>query len=154
MNKAETIAGLVFAGLGIYMGLVSLRFPYLLDAVPGPGFLPRWIALGLIACGLVLTVNALRPRVASAEPIAWPDAGGWRRVGLMFGALAVALVLLVKLGFLVTTTLFMAVVIFGLGVRSWVMLTTVPLLAATGLYLVFAVWLRVPLPRGILDFFG
>lgn len=154
MNKAETIAGLAFVALGAFMGLESMRFPYMLESVPGPGFLPRWIALGLVVSGLVLTATALRPRAASLEPITWPDAGGWRRVGLMFGGLAVSLLLLEKLGFLVTTTLFMAAVIFGLGVRSWLMLATVPLLAATGLYLVFAVWLRVPLPKGVLAFFG
>jgi hypothetical protein len=54
------------------------------------------------------------------------------------------------LGFLVTTAAFVAVVIFGLGIRSWRMLASVPLLAAIGLYLVFAVWLNVPLPKGLL----
>jgi putative tricarboxylic transport membrane protein len=154
MNKAETVAGLAFAALGIFVGLESARWPYLLDGVPGPGFLPRWIAIGLIAAGIVLTTNALRARAAPLEPIEWPERRGWRRIGLMLGALAVSLLLLEKLGFLVTTALFMAVVIFGLGVRSWLMLASVPLLAAIGLYVVFAVWLSVPLPKGILDFFG
>jgi hypothetical protein len=48
----------------------------------------------------------------------------------------------------------MAIVIFCLGVRSWRMLASVPLLSAIGLYGIFAVWLRVPLPKGILAFFG
>src|SRR3989304_4386063 len=50
----------------------------------------------------------------------------------MLGALAVSLLLLEILGFMVTTTLFMAVVVFGLGVRSWRMLAAVPLLSAGG----------------------
>jgi len=33
-------------------------------------------------------------------------------------------------------------------------LAAVPLLSAVGLYAIFAVWLRVPLPKGILAFFG
>ena len=48
----------------------------------------------------------------------------------------------------------MAAVVFGLGVRSWRMLASIPLLSAIGLYVIFAVWLRVPLPKGILVFFG
>ena len=149
MNKGEAVSGAVFVAIGGFMLSHALGFAYVVDGVPGPGFLPRWIGAGLIATGAVVLVNALRLKVA--ERAAWPDAAGWRRVALMLGALAVAFVALKTLGFVVTTALFVAVVIFGLGVRSWIMLTAVPLLAAIGLYLVFAVWLSVPLPKGVLD---
>jgi len=152
MNKAETFAGAVVLAIGAAMLLESMKFPYLLDGVPGPGFLPRWIALALIGFGLVLTAQGIRARLAPQEAIPWPNAAGWARVGLMLGGLAVALVVLDRLGFLLTTTLFMAVVIFGLGVRSWRMLASVPLVSAIGLYVVFAVWLQVPLPKGVLSF--
>jgi len=153
MNKAETVAGGVITAIGVLMLLQSLRFAYFLEGVPGPGFLPRWIAAGLVCVGLVLTGKGLRPGMAIQEAIAWPDAAGWKRVGLMLGALAVALILLDKLGFMVVTAAFMAVLLFGLGVRSWVMLASIPLAAAIGLYVVFAVWLRVPLPKGIFTYF-
>ena len=152
MNKAETVAGALVVATGVAILFGSMKFPYLLDGVPGPGFLPRWIAIGLIGIGFVLTVQGIRARLVPQEAIPWPSAGGWARVGLMLGALAVSLVLLEWLGFLLTTTLFMGVVVFGLGVRSWRMLVSMPLLAAIGLYVVFAVWLRVPLPKGILSF--
>ncbi len=154
MNKAETVAGAVCVAIGVLMLLESIKFPYFVEGVPGPGFLPLWISFGIIGTGLVLTVKGIRPRLVTLEGIAWPEAAGWRRVGLMFGALAVSLLLLEILGFMVTTALFMAVVVFGLGVRSWRMLASVPLLSAVGLYAIFAVWLRVPLPKGILAFFG
>jgi hypothetical protein len=151
MNKAETFAGALVLAIGAAILFGSVKLPYLVEGVPGPGFLPRWIAAGLLGTGLVLTVQGIRARVLQ-EAIPWPTAGGWARVGLMLGALAVSLVLLDKLGFLLTTTLFMGVVVFGLGVRSWRMLASIPLLAAIGLYVVFAVWLRVPLPKGFLSF--
>jgi len=152
MNKAETFAGALVLAIGAAILLGSIKFPYLVEGVPGPGFLPRWIAIGLLGTGLVLTAQGIRARLVLQEAIQWPTAGGWARVGLMLGGLAVSLVLLDKLGFLLTTTLFMAVVVFGLGVRSWRMLVSIPLLSAIGLYVVFAVWLRVPLPKGILSF--
>ena len=154
MNKAEAVAGAVCVVLGGLMLLESLKFPYFVEGVPGPGFLPLWISFGIIGTGLVLAVKGFRPRLVTQEGITWPDAAGWRRVGLMLGALAVSLLLLELLGFLVTTTLFMAAVVFGLGVRSWRMLASVPLASAVGLYVIFAVWLRVPLPKGILAFLG
>ena len=66
----------------------------------------------------------------------------------MLGALAVALLLLDKLGFVIVVTVFMAVVMFSLGVRSWRMLATVPVLTAIGLYVVFAVWLQRAAAQG------
>ena len=153
MNKAETVGGGVFTAIGVLMLLESMKFAYFLDGVPGPGFLPRWIAGGLVVIGLILTVKGIRPAVALPEAIPWPDASGWRRLAVMIGALAFALLLLDKLGFVIVVTVFMAVVMFSLGVRSWRMLATVPVLTAIGLYVVFAVWLQVPLPRGVLVFF-
>jgi len=152
MNKAETVAGSVVTAIGALMLFEALKFAYVSEGVPGPGFLPRWIAAALVVIGLVLTVKGLRPGLTIANVIPWPDAGGWRRVVLMLASLAVALILLDKLGFVVVTTVFMAVVVFGLGIRSWLTLATVPLGAAVGLYLVFAVWLRVPLPTGVFGF--
>ena len=153
MNKAETVAGGVITAIGVLMLIESLKFAYFREGVPGPGFLPRWIAIALVCSGLVLVAKALRAGKVVQDAIAWPDRDGWKRLGLMVGALAIALVLLDKLGFVVVTTAFMAVLVFGLGVRSWRMLVAVPIGAAVGLYVVFAVWLSVPLPKGIFTFF-
>lgn len=150
MNKAEAASGAAFVLIGAAMMTHALSLAYMLDGVPGPGFLPRWIAVGLMIAGLIIVIKAARPAADAGEQPAWPAPAGWRRVALMLGTLAVALIVLNTLGFLVTTATFVAVIIFGLGIRSWRMLASVPLLAAIGLYLVFAVWLNVPLPKGLL----
>jgi hypothetical protein len=72
----------------------------------------------------------------------------------MLVAMALAFLFLEELGFLVATTLFMAAMIYALGERSWRMLVSVPPLSAIALYVVFAVWLRVPLPKGLITFIG
>lgn len=153
MNKAEIVAGGLFLAVGALMLYHASKLPYMLDGVPGPGFLPLWIAIGIVVTGILLMVTALRARPIPEDAIQWPAAEGWRQVAILLGALAAALLLLDRLGFLIVAALFMAVVVFSLGVRSWRTLVTVPLLSAIGLYLVFAVWLRVPLPKGLLTFF-
>lgn len=70
------------------------------------------------------------------------------------GALAVALTLLEALGFLLSAALYTGVVIFGLGVRSWRILIFVSIVTPLMLYTIFGVWLKVPLPAGILDAVG
>lgn len=153
MNKAEiTAAGVVLAiGLSFLVG--SLAFSFLSAGTPGPGFLPLLISLGIIASGLTLLAGAMRGTSIVEQP-SWPSLAGWQHVGLMLAAMAAAFLFLEELGFLVAVTLFMAAMIYALGERSWRMLLTVPPLSAIALYTVFAVWLRVPLPKGLITFIG
>jgi hypothetical protein len=154
MEKAEAAAGVLILIAGAVLLVAAYRLPYMVESVPGPGFLPLWVSFGILASGAVVTVKALRGRLRPGEPIEWPDLPGWRQVGVMLVALALALVLFDDLGFVITTTAFMTIVIFSLGVRSWVTLITAPVAAAGILYVVFAVWLGVPLPSGPLTFSG
>lgn len=153
MSKAETIVGCGVLSMGALLLMGTIKMPYFLEGVPGPGFLPLWLSLALIATGGILTIKGIRPGPLPKAVVIWPERIGWRRNGILLSALAISFLLLDLLGFLVITALFVAAVAFGLGTRSWRILTSVPLLTAIVLYGVFAVWLRVPLPRGILAFF-
>jgi hypothetical protein len=153
MNRAEAVAGALVVTIGVTLLVHAKRLEYLVENVPGPGFLPLWLAIGIIAAGAILTFKALRPAPAGTEPIDWPQRPGWVQIGVMLGALAVALLVLEPLGFLLTAALFMAALLFSLGVRSWAMLLAVPIVAALVLHLVFVVWLGVPLPLGVLSLF-
>ena len=153
MNKAEvTAAGIVLA-IGMLLLVAALGFPFFSARTPGPGFLPLLISLGIIASGVTLLGGAARGRKIVPKP-SWPSLAGWWHVALMLVAMAVAFLFLEELGFLVATTLFMAAMIYALGERSWRVLLTVPPLSALALYMVFAVWLRVPLPKGLVTFIG
>lgn len=149
MNKAETCGGLIVVAIGVVLGIAAYKLPYMVEDVPGPGFLPLWLAGGILIAGVCILLKALRGTVPGMLDITWPDRWGWRQVLTMLGSLAISLLLLTKLGFLVTTTAFMAVMIYSLGGRSWPTLVFAPIAAAGILYLVFALWLNVPLPEGI-----
>jgi len=151
MRNAELIAGVVVLAFGAVLLAGSLQFPFLLEGVPGPGFLPLLISLAIAGCGVVLLTGAIRGTIKTENP-RWAPASGWRRVGYMLAAMTIAFLLLEELGFLVVTTLFMAAMIYALGERSWRTLTMIPVFSAIALYAVFAVWLRVPLPKGIITF--
>ena len=118
--------------------------------MPRPGFLPFWISLGIIAMGLLLAWRGIRLGRSYSANHEWPDLRGWTRIAVVVVALTLSILLLEPLGFLVIAVLFVATVAFGLGMRSWRVLAVVPLVAAIVLNGVFAVWLRVPLPGGIL----
>lgn len=154
MNRAELAAGTLVLVFGAALLAGALGFPFILAGIPGPGFLPLLIGAGIVAAGTVLVTAAARGRVPAPGTILWPPLAGWVRVAFLLGALAVSFLLLETLGFLLVSTLFMAAMIYALGGRSWTMLTLVPVLSAGLLYGVFAVWLRVPLPKGLLTLVG
>ena len=154
MNKPEAIAGALVVAVGAALLVAASRFPFLLSGIPGPGFLPLFISFGILGAGVVLLINACRASQSPAKSIAWATASGWKRVAQMLLAMAASFWLLDTLGFVAVTVVFMAVMLWALGERSWSIFATVPLLSAIGLYVVFAVWLRVPLPKGIINFLG
>ena len=155
MRKAELLFGL---GVLFFGGLFleeSLRLPYFVNKVPGPGFLPVWLSLGIIAMGLGLTIPHFRPSSASPLTEQKPTgSGAWQRVGMIIGGLAVVTALLKSLGFLITTILYVGLVAFGLGMRSLRVLVAVSMLTGTVLYGVFVVLLEVEMPVGFLSVFG
>jgi putative tricarboxylic transport membrane protein len=153
MNKPEAAAGVLVIAIGGALLFHASKLAYMIEKVPGPGFLPLWLSFGLLVTGLILTIKAVRPALASVEPIDWPKPAGWRQIAVMLGALAIALLVLELLGFLFTAMLFMAAMVYSLGLRTWPMLTAVPVLGAVVLHFVFAVWLGVPLPQGVLAIF-
>ena len=108
------------------------------------------LLLGSIVAVLGAAV-AMR-RGESAPTTETSDPGARLRVwGTLFGLVAYALAF-ERLGFVVTTIVFLALFLIGFGERRWFVVAPVAL-GATGLtYGVFAGWLRVPLPPGILGY--
>jgi putative tricarboxylic transport membrane protein len=152
MNKAEAIAGALVLGTGLLLLFHANRLAYVVEDVPGPGFLPLWLGIGILTAGAILTAKAFRPAITDAVPIEWPQRPGWIQITVMLGSLAIALYVLEPLGFLLTASLFIACLMFSLGVRAWKRLIGVPIVAAVVLHVVFVVWLGVPLPMGVLSF--
>jgi putative tricarboxylic transport membrane protein len=152
MNKAEAIAGALVFGTGLLLLIYASRLVYLVENVPGPGFLPLWLGIGILTTGGILMAKAFRPAPADALRIEWPQRPGWIQIAVMLGSLALALYVLEPFGFLLTASLFIACLMFSLGVRAWPKLIGVPIVAAVVLHVVFVVWLGVPLPMGVLSF--
>lgn len=52
-------------------------------------------------------------------------------------------------GFYIGTTVFLAAVMFGLGVRGVLRLTLIPVIASIAIYLLFEMFFGVPIPSGL-----
>jgi putative tricarboxylic transport membrane protein len=139
------VSGLVVAGVGVAACILARSLPAQTGFGLGPAFLPFWTGIVLAACGLSLCA---RP-VADSE-ISWPTSRMFARAASAFILLLLYALALQPLGYLISTAVFLVIAILLLEpvrpTRAFMVGTT----CAVFLFLIFRVWLRVPLPRGVL----
>jgi putative tricarboxylic transport membrane protein len=158
------IGSIVFAGLMLAIGLVywimALNMPRGRLSYPGPGLFPTIIGIFLVATALGCLLQEILPRKRGAGPSAspFPDqdptATGDRIVKNTFllMALMIGYTLALKpLGFLISISVFMVVAIRIFGYRRWVPALAMATVIAAISYVSFVLWLKVPLPLGILE---
>ena len=145
MGMRDAVAAAALLIFAAVAAVESLRLlPYGALRNPGPAFFPWWTSLTLAGLSVVLLVQTAR---SGAER---RTAGGerWIKVAGLLAALAVYSLVLEPAGYPIAT---FALVLFMLRVTErtpWLVALTAALLAAGGTYVVFAVWLAVPLPAG------
>ncbi len=151
MKKADQWSGLVlliFSAL-IFWGAIPMPYGTLRD--PGPGFLPLWlgILLGAMSIGLILKVTwqkegARMLRAILGEKIRWG------KVLSVLIALFLYSYLLDPLGFLIVTLLLMFFLFRFIDPLPWKAVIVWSLLGCLGTYLIFEVWMKLRLPKGLL----
>ncbi len=151
MDTRDSWSGAIWAGMAVFVTASAVRLGIGTPSDPGPGFLPlgSGLALGLLAVILPVARGLGRNGAAPGE----------ERPSLLPGRSAVAAVLALSLycwilpvlGYLVATTGLM-LALFALGRMKSRTVVSGSLLAALLSYVLFHHVLKVPLPRGILDF--
>jgi len=151
--KLDLISGafwLLFSILAItesyQLGLGSLR-------KPGSGLLPFVAACFL---GIFSIIVFLQAQLGKREPEeeVWPNREGWLKVVLVFMILLAYAMALEKIGFMLDTFLLIFILLKTIEPQSWIKSLVFSLLVAVGSYTIFDVWLKVPLPSGLLSLIG
>jgi len=139
------VSGLVVAGLGVAACILARRLPAQTGFGLGPAFLPFWTGIVLAACGLWLCA---RPTV---DPeVSWPTSRGFARAASGFVLLLLYALALQPLGYLISTAVFLVVGILLLEPARQPRAVVIGIASAAFLFLIFRVWLRIPLPGGVL----
>jgi putative tricarboxylic transport membrane protein len=151
MRGADRTAGAVLLALALAFGAGALQqYAYWGPNGPGPAFLPFWLGVVMAVLATLLLAGALRSRDAGADWL--PGSEGLRRLAIVVGVTIVFVALLNVLGMVLGTVLFLIVLMRFLDRCAWPLTLAVALATAAFIYLVFARWLRVPLPVGLLGF--
>jgi hypothetical protein len=141
---ATTVAGTVLLLLGLGTVYLALGYGVGTLSLPGPGFFPLLV-------GALLSLLAFFYLYAERGQRRF-HGGRWTRPAQAVALTFTYVVLLDRLGYLIATVLLL-VAFVGLIERQNARRTAaVAVLGTLGMYLVFRVWLRVPLPQGLLGF--
>jgi Tripartite tricarboxylate transporter TctB family len=141
--RRDALAAVAVLALGAGAVIEAWRLPFGGVHSPGPGFFPWWLGLVILLLGTVLLVQAVRaPAGAAAAP------GRPLRVLALLAVLALYVAALEPLGYAPATFLLVVVMLRAPERHRWPVALAVAVLAAGGSYVLFAVWLGVPLPPG------
>jgi putative tricarboxylic transport membrane protein len=152
-RERDVTSSVFWALVGIFFCIGGFQYGFRRSGIPGPGFLPLVTGLILVALSLTLlisTVLSKRGRATLAESIL-PDGQALKRILQALGALCFYALALERLGFALTTFLFM-VVVLRLEPRRWSFIISAALGTTVFFFILFKVLLRVPLPPGTLGY--
>ncbi len=158
MRAYETLfAGLVLAA-GIVYEVMAWRMPRGRIGYPGPGFFPVAVGAVLVLTAAACLIQALlikRPGDLAVEPAekAAPVAQDRQavRIWLLVGFLILYAFTLQPVGFPIAIILFLMASISVFGYRKWLPALGIAVALTIISYLTFVVWLKVPLPLGVLS---
>lgn len=138
VGSGAVAGGLVVAWVSFGLGLGNFR-------MPGPGAWPFILGVVFAVLGGWLW---LHPGVAPAS--AEPGESRWAALVISLACFFGYAFLLEPLGYLVTTTLVMIVQLRWVEGRAWTLTLSASILATVVSFVMFGVWLKVPLPPGMI----
>ena len=144
MVRRDVIAAIVALTFGAAATFESAKLPFGTVHNPGQGFFPLWISAVILVLALLLLVQALTSRSSAARE----GPGRIAKVAVLLVVLALYTFLLDPLGYPLCTFLLVLFMLRATDPQRWAVALGMALITAVGSYIVFAVWLSVPLPRG------
>jgi putative tricarboxylic transport membrane protein len=144
-TATERLPGAAALVIGLAFCILARRLPAQTGFGLGPAFLPFWTGALLSLCGAWL---AIRPGKQSEGET--PAEAGSRRVAFGLFILLLYALALEPLGYLLSTLGFLFGYLRFLYKASSARALSVAFTSGLILFLIFRVWLRVPLPAGFL----
>ena len=149
MKYSDFISGIFWLVIGVLLSAWS--FTYDLGSIidPGPGFLPLGLGLLLIFLSLILIGQATKmSRVEGKEAFPIFDGLGTKVYAVL--TLLLASFLFETLGYLLTVFLLIFFLMLGMELQNWKKILFFAFFTTLGIYIVFVLILKQPLPPGIL----
>lgn len=151
MKRYDQISSLFWLFFALLICIQSIRLPLGTWDDPGPGFLP--LGSGIVL-GLLSSITYLKAHLRKSQGVqqAWFPKERWKNLLLVLAALFGYTICLEILGFLITTFFLLILLFRGVEPQKWVVSILGSALISFASYVVFELWLKAQLPKGILGF--
>ena len=140
-DAAVAAVTLAFGAAAVY---ASSKLPFGTIRSPGQGFFPWWTSVMLFLLALILLAQALASRPSAVTD----ERGRIAKVAALLIVLGTYIFLLDPLGYPLCTFLLVLFMLRVTDPQRWTVALSIAAISAIGSYIVFAIWLSVPLPRG------
>lgn len=151
MPRTDKVVGIFFLLFSIYICWKSLQLGLGAFHKPGPGFISFWSGLSLGILALLMIIQNIWFNKANLTEEG-KEKTNWRAITSVFASIFAYILLLNYLGFIITTILFVWILLKSVEKKGWFLTTWVSLVIALGSYVIFKVWLMAELPKGFLGF--
>jgi putative tricarboxylic transport membrane protein len=151
-KEIRKLEGFFWIGIGVIICILALQFDLGAFRAPGAGFVAFLSGLFISCVGLVMIVSNA---VSKNRVYQGPDAhhpfriSSWVQLIYTMGLLVTYIALIEPVGFILTTFLLMFGLFFDHEKRNWAWSLLFSTVTAAVSYMIFEVWLRCQLPRGI-----
>ena len=152
MGRADRISGIFWLLFAIFVGIESYRLGLGTLHKPGPGFLYFWTSIALGIMSLVVLIQAGISKKVGVPEISIFGKQNMLKIALVLISVFLYALLMETLGFIPVTLLLF---IFLLGViekKRWFFTIFVGVGVTVISYLIFEIWLKSQLPKGLLGF--
>lgn len=152
MKFYDKLGSLIWIVISIFICVKSAQIEIGALRRPEPGFFPFWVGIGLGMLATVLLIKTWASDGLARKTLNLFKGVSWGRVTLVLCSIFLYALFLEDVGYLVTTFLLMAF-LFGIMSRTRLLaILACSLLTTLGTYIVFYLWLKVQLPKGLFYF--
>lgn len=152
MEKPDRISSIVWLFFALYICIGSIYLPLGSIQDPGAGFFPLLTGLFLAGLSIICYIKA-RINRSKDQKLSWYSKERLKKLVCVVSAMFAYALVLNLLGFLISTFLLL-ILLFKIGMESnkWLLAIGGSFATSISCYIIFEVWLRTQLPKGILGF--
>jgi hypothetical protein len=116
------------------------------DGFGGTGFMPAIVGLIFVFLSPGLLLRKSRDQAEGVIP--WPQKGVWQKIGVTLASLVLYTLLVPWVGYPLSTALFLTILLRAMGKVRWGYGLVFGLGVSVFTYVIFKIWLNMPLPAG------
>ena len=151
MKKGDRVFAIISLGLSLWIILESLRFDYLSEFGPGPGFKPFWLGIILAILSIALLINTfVRKTGKEDQKPRLPGTAALGRIGFIMLLTAGFALTLTTIGLPIAVFLYVAMILFTLEKISLLRSMFYGIMFSGSVYLIFSHWMEINFPVGFL----